>query len=265
MNDGLYIHCGANTATLDEVKEVKTPGAEYRGEQKKFLFQPVPHHILFETVKRELTSSGALKVTGEAHALTKGGQRYFGLLEVKNGDNSPDYGVVIGMRNGHDGAFAAGLTLGARVFVCDNLSFSGDVVFGRSHTRNILADLPGLVHRAYSGLMGFRKVQDSRFEAYRQIDLEDRDAHSLILRSMRSSVIGQTGIDPVLREWESPSHDEFRPKNVWRLYNAFTEAMKPRRGDSPSTLPNLSSRTQKLHGLLDSYCGVMGAQIASAN
>jgi len=47
-----------------------------------------------------------------------------------------------------------------------------------------------------------------------------------------------------------PRHAEFRAgKTAWRLFNAFTEAMK---GD----LDALPRRTQALHGLLDAACGL---------
>ena len=49
--------------------------------------------------------------------------------------------------------YPAGLVLGAAVFVCDNLSFSGEVKLARKHTSMIERDLPGLVGRAV-GLLG---------------------------------------------------------------------------------------------------------------
>ena len=41
----------------------------------------------------------------------------------------------------------AGLAVGAAVFVCDNLSFSGEVRLARKHTAHFERDLPQLVGR----------------------------------------------------------------------------------------------------------------------
>ena len=60
----------------------------------------------------------------------------FGLLEVANCQQTEDYAYVLGLRNSHDKRFPAGLAVGASVFVCDNLSFSGEIKIGRKHTRH---------------------------------------------------------------------------------------------------------------------------------
>jgi hypothetical protein len=49
------------------------------------------------------------------------------LVQVANGLNPEDFGLVAGVRNSHDKSFPASLVLGASMFVCDNLSFSGEV------------------------------------------------------------------------------------------------------------------------------------------
>ena len=44
---------------------------------------------------------------------------------------------VVGVRNSHDKSFPAGLVIGASIFVCDNLSFSGEVKLARKHTVHV--------------------------------------------------------------------------------------------------------------------------------
>jgi hypothetical protein len=75
----------------------------------------------------DCVAANHMTVVNEAHGLTKDGNRYFGLIQVANGHNADDFGLVIGLRNSHDKMIPAGLVLGASVFVCDNLSFSGEV------------------------------------------------------------------------------------------------------------------------------------------
>ena len=54
----------------------------------------------------------------------------------------------------------------------------------------------------------------------------------------------------VLREWCEPRHDAFEGRNVWSLFNPFTESLKD------GNLAELPKRTEALHGLLDMYVGL---------
>jgi hypothetical protein len=55
-------------------------------------------------------------------------------MEIHSRKSSEDYCWVLGLRNSHDKTFPAGIVAGASVFVCDNLSFLGEVNFSRQHT-----------------------------------------------------------------------------------------------------------------------------------
>src|ERR1041384_4160845 len=61
-----------------------------------------------------------------------------------------DLASVLGVRNSYDRSLAVGLTLGSRVFCCDNLAFSGEVTMHRKHTLNVFRDLPDLIYRMLS-------------------------------------------------------------------------------------------------------------------
>ena len=74
-------------------------------------------------------------------------------MEILGHDHNEDYCWVLGLRNSHDKTFPTGIVAGASVFVCDNLSFSGEVKFARKHTRFIMRDLPMLTGRAVGLLM----------------------------------------------------------------------------------------------------------------
>jgi hypothetical protein len=239
----LYLHCGSNSVTRERVAEVLTPS---RTES----WVPIAHHQLLAGVQDSLTRSG-LHVVTEAHGLTNDGNRYFGLLQVANGQNPEGFGLVVGIRNSHDKSFPAALVLGASVFVCDNLSFSGEVKLARKHTAHIERDLPQLVERAVGMLSDLRNTQERRFAAYRQREITDGQAHDLIIQSLDARVVPITRIPDVLLEYREPQHQEFRQgRTAWRLFNAFTEILK-------GNLSELPRRTQALHGLMDSACGLV--------
>lgn len=237
----LILHCGAQAVKRQEVTAIRTPRATQT-------WTPIPHIDLVNHVERTLKTNG-LVVGTQAHSLSHDGARYFGLMEIQRSDSDPDYCWVLGLRNSHDKTFPAGITAGASVFVCDNLSFSGEVKLTRKHTRFITRDLPGIVQSAVGRLVERWHHQDVRLSTYRLTDLDDRTAHDLVIRATDVGVCPNQFIPHVLHEWREPQHDDFTPRNVWSLFNAFTEALK-------GNLIELPRRTEKLHGLLDTHVGL---------
>lgn len=246
---GLMLHAGASAATIEQVAEVKTPAAD-KG------WQPIAHLDVIELVKQTLESRH-LTVASQGFALWQDGQRMFGLLELRNGQNPSDYALTIGVRNSHDKSFAAGAALGSKVFVCDNLAFSGEITFARKHTVNIARDLPMLVSGAIGRLIELRGWQDKRIAAYKNFEMTDALAHDIIVRSLDRRVIGPMKLVDVVKEYREPRHDEFKPRTAWSLFNAYTEIAK-------GAVRQLPARTQSLHGLLDEVCGVIRPDSALA-
>lgn len=273
--NGLMLHCGTTEVSRDDVYNVVTPepdGTHY----------PVAHTLLLEELEKNLELNG-FEVEEQAHGLTRDGARYFGLLRVKKSvrlDGSietlvrkqaaacvpcmdepapmgePDYGLVIGIRNTHDRSWAAALVMGAYVFVCDNLSFSGEVLVGRKHTRNIARDIPRLIPRAFGALGRERVKMEDRIVGYKGAEISDKDAHDLIVRSIvDEGVFPASNLSAIVSEWRRPRHEEFEPRTVWSLSNAYTEVAKPAEG-KPGNLQTLTKRTQNLYGFFDKELGL---------
>ena len=243
--NGLILHSGANAATRDEVGAVTTPAPEG-------IWHPIPHLTIRDLVAAQVTQNG-LTVAEESYGLWKDGLRAFGLLGLRGTDGADtptDFQMVLGWRNSHDKSFPAAGALGSHVFVCDNLAFSGEVTFARKHTINVLRDLPGLVSAAVGRLVNMRGWQERRIEAYKQYEIVDRRVHDIVIQALDARVIGATRIPAVLAEWRQPRHPEFTDRTAWSLFNAFTQVLKS------VSLPELPSRTVRLHGLLDQVIGL---------
>jgi hypothetical protein len=238
MNGTLCIHAGAELVEPEALINVETP-------EPTGTWTPIAHHALVDSVRGALATNGA-EIVKEEHALYKDGLRYFGLLHLSGNDDGGN--TVIGIRNSHDKTFPAGLSLGNRVFVCDNLSFSGDVTVARKHTRFIGRDLDRLIYAAVGKLSDLRVKQTIRFAAYKDRIIGDPEAHDLIIRAVMAHVISGETVPKVVNAWRQPTHDEFQPRNVWSLFNGFTEILK---GFNPQTIVK---RTMTLHGLLDAHC-----------
>ena len=239
----LMLHCGAHAVDRDDVRSSPTPSPTDT-------WYPIPHARLLEQVETTLSGVG-LNVVSEAHALGRDGDRYFGLLETRNGQAHEDYALVVGLRNSHDQSYPAGLVVGSGVFICDNLAFSGEIKFARKHTRHISRDLPQLVQAAIGRLGEMRHQQDERIEAYKSKRLSDRDAHHLLIQMIDSGTIPITRLPAALQEFREPSHDSFLSdgrRTAWTLMQGVTECLKGRNLDA------LPRRTQAMHGVLDAAC-----------
>jgi len=175
----LMLHTGATTATIDQVRAVATPPPTDS-------WVPIPHDRLVEGVERSLESV-RLHVVTAAHGLARDGQRYFGLLQVAQGDQSDDFGLVVGV---------------------------------------IERDLPVLVTRALGRLTDLRHTQERRFIAYKEQRLSDSQVNDVVIQALDARVLPVTRIPDVLKEWRQPAHEAFGDKTAWRLFNGFTEVLK---------------------------------------
>ena len=208
----IILHCGAHAATREAVEAVPTP-------EPTDTWHPIPHALLLNTIEEQLTGLG-LVARNQEYGLWNEGARVFGTFELTNGTANDDFALVVGIRNSHDKAFSAGLAVGGRVFVCDNLSFSGEITIARKHTRWIERDLPRLAAQAVGRIASLRVHQEQRVEAYKVKRLNDSRVHDILIRSVDARVISNAAVPKVLEEWRKPSFPEFRRRNAWSLFNA---------------------------------------------
>lgn len=166
-----------------------------------------------------------------------------------------DWSTVVGIRNSHDKSMSAGLVCGSGVLVCDNLCFSGEIKIGRKHTVNVMRELPQMIHDAVSKVAPMQDSQTERIQAYKSCRLDESATYPLLVKACDNGVINDAKVMQVPREWRTPSFDEFaQDSTVWRLWNAFTETLKPREnGHDLWTMPN---KTIALHRILDQACGL---------
>lgn len=239
------LHCGGQLKSRDEVFAVPVPSATAS-------YVPLPYESFLVRIEKQLAVEG-IQITHQRLALSQNGQRLFGLMQVEMPQfPTRDYGCVLGLRNSYDKSCSTGLCIGASVFVCDNLSFSGSqITFQRKHTANLLRDLSWIITETVAKLPVQFAAQSRTFERYQTTEFSDRQAHDLVIRFYDERAINLSDVPDVLREWREPRHAEFsqRGKTAWRLFNAVTETIK---GD----LWRLPARTRIMHDVLDLECGI---------
>jgi hypothetical protein len=233
----LMLHCGGQLKSRDEVFAIPTPRATQT-------YVPLSYESFVTRIEKQLSVEGIL-IREERLAVSNNGQRLFGLLGLEMRDApQADYRCVLGLRNSYDKSISSGVCVGANVFVCDNLSFNGEVTFTRKHTANLLRDLSWLITETVAQLPQKFMAQSAAFAAYRQSELSDAHAHDLIIRLVDGGALNLGDIRMVLQEWRNPRQNAFPRRDAWRLFNAVTETIK---GD----LWRLPARTTRLHDLFN--------------
>ena len=215
MSSTLMAHAGANKINREALARIATPEATDT-------FRPIPHIELINTLCETL-SFRHIQVVKEEYAVTPEGEKMFGLLELDA--TFLDVRFSIGIRNSHDKSMRLGLVAGYRVFVCDNMAFQGEFhPVLKKHTKNFnLQDALTLgVDRIQRNWTPLQEALQQR----RNLSLTDDLAR---LRIYEAFITGQFPIKLMKRvdhEFFAPEHEEFKPRTLWSLENAFTSSFK---------------------------------------
>jgi len=103
-------------------------------------YKPISHYDLVEQLVETL-SFRHITVTRDEYAVSANGMKMFGLLELSY-DAIEGLSFAIGIRNANDKSMRLSMTIGYRVFVCDNMAFFGDFtpVLAKHTKRFVLGD-----------------------------------------------------------------------------------------------------------------------------
>lgn len=214
----LVAHSGTHKVTRDELMTIPVPAGTRT-------HQPLSHYEIVEVLEEAL-SFRYLKIIRDEYAVSPDGMKMFGVMDLNLEFSGCRFSI--GLRNSNDKSMRLALTAGYRVFVCDNMAFSGDFTpLLHKHTRNLeLRDSISIavdrIHRGFEPLK-------TQVQVMREQDLSDEQVKLLIYRAFLDRTV--KGIPrhlmPVVHDlYFSPAHEAFVPRNLWSLSNAFTSAFK---------------------------------------
>jgi hypothetical protein len=186
--------------------------------------KPVPHievvNALLETLAfRHIT------VVRDEYAVDKTGAKMFGVMELDQGMESARF--ALGIRNSHDKTFRLAITVGYRVFVCENLAFSGDYspVLAK-HSKNF--SLQNALSIGVDNMQRNFQPMVEAVERWKQFELTDVAARMFIYRAFIEAELDvPKHLDRKVHGlYFRPEIPEFAPRTLWSLSNAFTSAFK---------------------------------------
>lgn len=234
----LVLHRGAQTVNVEQLATYKAPPPEGR-------WYPVAHSRVVETVKATLRDSG-YEIRKEQYGVMRDGSRFFGTLDLAT-PLTEGVSLSVGIRNSVDKSFPLGFAAGSRVFVCDNLAFRSELLVRRKHTLHGERDFVRHIAGAVGGLQSFKEAEAERIRRFAMTELTADQADAFILRAYERGILGAHQLAGVIHAWRNPSHDDFQPRTVWSLFNAFTSGMKKQATEQPH---KYAVATMQLNGLL---------------
>ncbi len=184
---------------------------------------PIPHHRIVEALIETL-GFRHISVVKEEYAATPDGAKMFGVLDL-------DYEFTgcrfsIGIRNANDKSMRLAMTVGYRVFVCDNMAFNGDFtpVLAKHSMKFDLIDAVSV---------GIDKMQrnfdplQKTVNQWRERELSNVEAKAAIYDVFLKGHVAPLKLLPSVHEhYFEPKYDEFKDRNLWSLSNAFTSSFK---------------------------------------
>jgi hypothetical protein len=203
--------------TRTDLAQVRTPPATPT-------HVPIPHVEVVDTLVETL-SLRHIGVVGEEFAVSSDGMEMFAVLDLETTFDGCRF--AIGIRNANNKRFRLSCTVGLRVFVCQNLAFQGDYTpVLAKHTKNFgLKDSLSVgVDRMQRNFEPMRR----QVEAWRARQLSDEAAKLIIYRAF---IEGELEVPRHLarvvhNHYFDSQHEEFAPRTMWSLSNAFTSAFK---------------------------------------
>lgn len=265
----LVAHCGGEVVPYEALADFAIP-------EKTKSYEPVTHQSLIENIRTAGAELLRRPVIKETFAVTREGQRFFGLITFANGQDTedlvkcvdcdgagcptcnstgwlPEAGVSIGIRNSYDMSMSIGVALGFRVFVCDNLAFSGEIHVMRKHTKNVWENLDQiLVHTLFRKGPGLVNQFREDAATLKGSVMERMAGFEFMGRMYGEKILTPNQLSVAAGFWEyecKQAQAIEHQANAWQLYNSITQGLK-------STPPNkIMEKHKALHGQLLTYAG----------
>ena len=215
--EGLMAHTGATKLSRDQLVTILPPEATDT-------HKPIAHAELIGNVLEAL-SFRHINVVRDEYAVSEDGMKLFGVLDLETTFDGCRFSL--GIRNANDKSMRLALTVGYRVFVCDNMAFHGDftpVLAKHSKHFNLQDSLAIGIDRMQRNFEPMRK----QVESWRGYQLSDAAAKLLIYHAFVEDALEAPKhlARIVHEEYFNPQHPEFAPRTFWSLSNAFTTAFK---------------------------------------
>ena len=163
-----------------------------------------------------------LKVARKEYSLSRSGANMFGVWEI-DGMQTGETRFAAGFRSSTIKEFALAFTTGARVFVCDNLMFQGTFIEIHKHFATLTIEtMTNMVRKVFTQtLSGYREFSQWH-EGLKKVKLSEPQSASLIVKAMKSGVLGVMKFEQFCELYESERY----ASTLHGFHGAMTELIR---------------------------------------
>jgi hypothetical protein len=231
--------------SIEEISRMPVPEATAS-------YMPVRQDTLFNSWTATLERYG-YHIAHDEHWVTKGMDVFISKVRVTAPWLPTGMGFTweTAMINSYNKQVAVKNAVGTTVFVCTNGCLSAEYLMRTKHTTNVWERLQRYIDQSVVTLEKRAASINRLFTAFQSTDAgSDRQVHHVVCRAYNEGVVPASGIGQVLDHWKTPEHAEFKDRNVWSLYNAFTSY------DRGRNMFERTTRTNRLQNILNEEFGI---------
>lgn len=237
--NGTLSHAQSHLVTRTDLMAIPPPPATAT-------WKPVAHGDLIQAIDRQLLVRG-IAIKREQFAIQRQGARLFAVLDLAY-EETDEFCAALGIRTANDKSYALEIAVGVKVWVCDNLTFSGDLIaLRRKHTTHF--DLNADISRAIDRYQAHLATLQQQIAGLKDRPLSDEEAKVMIFEAFREELLP-------LRFFPLVSGLYFTPPPIfapvlshtrWGLHNAFTRTVTQM---APAPAFAATTRLGKFFGLV---------------
>lgn len=211
----LMAHCDTTKIGREELALILAP-------EGTRTHRPIAH---IDVVNAVIETLGFRKiaVVRDEYAVSANGMKMFGVMDLE--EEFFGCRFSIGLRNSNDKSMRLALTIGYRVFVCDNMSFRGDftpVLAKHSASMNLIDLVSVGMDKMQRNFEPLRK----QVEIWQKRGITDDQAKLAIYNAfVQKEIKAPARLLPQVHRFYFED-DVFPAGTFWRLSNAFTSALK---------------------------------------
>lgn len=207
-------------------------------------WHPIGHAKVVNALTQAVEDRG-LAVRSQEYSLSANGLKMFGVWDIDAG--SDDHCYSLGFRNSMDKSMALGITAGDRVFVCDNMCFSGDYIAFRKHTGGLnLDDLVWMADQAIEVTMKKMVEFTAWHDKMRGVSLTGDQVKCMTFDFMKQGVFAPSQF----KAFGDAVREEYvlrKERDVYMMHGGVTRLMRDK------SLFQIADSSRRLAGVCDNY------------
>ncbi|MBO5141454.1 MAG: hypothetical protein J6C46_00365 [Clostridia bacterium] len=186
---------------------------------------PVPHYDAITSFKDQLDEHG-IRVLNETIVLSPDTFRLMYLADVAS-ENCNEYVYQVGFINNNDRSKAFTGIAGTKVLINSAQMHYSDGSYKTRHTTNVREMLYERNAHIIKWFQEFYAEASGRINKMKNTEVTDEILGAVVLSYIRNRyTLSSTNIKNIVKEYDDPKFDEFKPRNLWSLQNTTAEVFK---------------------------------------